>query len=109
MAFRNDRHTARVGGALQLRISTKQPPDRELPDLARLTPENLLGWTMKKLPLAKMEEVKNDVASTLQFNRYVSRSYTRGAAIVTIYVVYWCADKVPPGWWACIRPIHAGS
>lgn len=82
--------------ALQLWTGTNHPSDHEPPDLARLIPENLPGWTMKPLPLAETEEATNDVASILQFDRYVSRSYTRGAAIVTIYVAYWRADKVPP-------------
>lgn len=81
---------------LQLWTGTNQPPDREPPNLALLIPQSLSGWTVRELPLAETEEAKNSAISMLQFDRYVSRSYTQGGLVITIYAAYWKPGKVPP-------------
>lgn len=71
-------------------------PDRPPPFLTTDIPVALPGWSYRELPLAETEETRNAVVNALQFDQFVSRSYTRGAVTVTIYAAYWRADKVPP-------------
>jgi len=81
---------------LQLWSTARLPAPRPLPDLDRLVPRAVQGWTTRDLPLAETEETKNAVASILQFDGHVSRAYTRAGITVTVYVAYWRPGKVPP-------------
>ncbi len=85
-----------VSVAWQLYASKRPSLSRPAPDLTKNIPAALPGWSYRELPLAETEEMRNNVIHALQFDQFVSRSFTRGAVIVTIYAAYWRADKVPP-------------
>lgn len=81
---------------LQIWAVVNQPAPRPPPELESMIPAYLPGWTMRELPLGEPEETRNAVASTLQFDRFISRVYSRSTQVVTVYVAYWQPGKVPP-------------
>lgn len=85
-----------VALSLQVFASVRRSPPRPAPSLAGIIPTELPGWTGRELPLGETEELKNQVAATLRFDEHVSRLFTRGGVMVTLYAAYWRPDKVPP-------------
>ena len=71
-------------------------PETARPHLASAIPSQIDGWTIRDLPMAETEEGKNYLLSTLQYDDYVSRLYTHGPSVVSVYVAYWAPGKVPP-------------
>jgi len=81
---------------LQLLALANLPPEVAAPQLRKVIPESLPGWTSQQLPLADTEELRNVVVDTLKFDEHVSLLYRRGTTTMTIYAAYWAHGKVPP-------------
>lgn len=84
--------------AAGLQLASKRPssPPRPAGFVANLVPPNLTGWTGREVPIAETEELRRAVTEVLQFDQYLSRSYTKGSAVISIYIAYWEPEKVPP-------------
>jgi hypothetical protein len=80
---------------LTLTIFFKEQQTKTLP-LNELVPESIPGWKSTEIPIAQTEELRERVATFLNFDDYLSRSYTKGQDHINIYIAYWSPEKTTP-------------
>lgn len=64
--------------------------------LNELIPKQIPGWQSREIPIAQTEELRERVITFLNFDDYISRSYTRGNDHINIYIAYWLPGKTTP-------------
>lgn len=65
------------------------------PDLGKLIPSEIPGWTIEDKPIAATPEMQKAVDSLLNFDAGILRVYKQGTLEITVYMAYWLPAKVP--------------
>lgn len=66
------------------------------PSASDLIPSAIEGWTVKDIPIAESEEMKQAVKEVLSFDSAAFRSYKRGGDEISIYLAYWLPGSINP-------------
>jgi len=63
--------------------------------LMQVLPMHLAGWAERDVPLGDTEAVLGSVEKTLRFDDVYFREFTSSRGVVSLYVAYWGAGKMP--------------
>jgi hypothetical protein len=82
------------GVALQVVIPRIFPSSLTLTtSLETVIPAEVVGWSVRTLPIADTEALQNQVSKVLRYDEAVFRNYQRGSLQVGIYAAHWNPGK----------------
>lgn len=84
-----------AAGALQSLDVFREKPQPRGAHLQRYIPADLPGWQQRDLPLGANEAVAREAEKILNFDEVVNREYRRGEIVLSVYVGYWSAGRMP--------------
>lgn len=65
------------------------------PDLGKLLPKSIPGWTIEDKKVAETPEMQEALNQILNYDSAIFRIYKQGDTDIAIYVSYWLPGKVP--------------